>query len=124
MRLQEAKQSANNAIAVTELWFGFRQPLQSHQVRGLDQETAIEFCQRRYEMRGNLRMVEPKTEMKKRTKRSPDLADAAVVLAELFRQRGGLSAPQTTGAQRAQEQWQDLAKKFDLAANEKAYLVS
>jgi hypothetical protein len=35
----------------------------------------VEFCQRRYEMQGNLRMVESKTDMKARIRRSPDYMD-------------------------------------------------
>jgi hypothetical protein len=72
---------------VTELWFGFRNFVTSNQIRGLDDETAGEFCRRWWEMRGNLIMVETKAKMKERTRRSPDLADATAVLIELFRQR-------------------------------------
>jgi hypothetical protein len=85
---------------VTELWFQFRLLVQNGQIRGLDTETASEFCRRWWEMRGNYIMVEPKAKMKERTRKSPDLADAAVVLSELFRdrmnilRRSGISAPQ------------------------------
>jgi len=72
---------------VTELWFQFRILVQNGQVRGLDVETASEFCRRWWEMRGPFIMVEPKAKMKERTRKSPDLADAAVVLSELFRDR-------------------------------------
>ena len=54
------------------------------QIRGLDEETAVEFCQRRWKMVGRLMQVETKAEMKERTRRSPDFADATVVLTELF----------------------------------------
>ena len=53
----------------------------------------MEFCQRWYDMRGNLRIVESKKIMKGRTK-SPDLADAVVVLAELFRRKGMIQGDQ------------------------------
>lgn len=72
---------------VTELWYGFRNLVFNGQIRGLDDETATEFCRRYWEMRGNLMMVEPKSKMKERTRKSPDLADATVVLVEMFRQR-------------------------------------
>jgi hypothetical protein len=76
---------------VTELWYQSRVMLQNGQIRGLDQETALEFCQRLYDNRGNMKIVETKAEMKKRTKRSPDLADAAVVVIEMFRQKESLT---------------------------------
>jgi hypothetical protein len=69
---------------VTQLWFQFRTLLMNGQIRGLDDDTAIEFCQRRWRMVGRLMQAEPKSEMKERTRRSPDDADAVVVLSELF----------------------------------------
>lgn len=100
---------------VTELWYEFRRYVMHGQMRGLDQETAVEFCQRQHEMRGNLIMVESKKEMKLRTKKSPDLADAAVVLAELFRQRFDLRA-ETTETQAASpiDLWRELAERYNV----------
>jgi hypothetical protein len=69
---------------VTQLWFQFRTLMMNGQIRGLDDETAMEFCQRRFKFVGRLTQVEPKSEMKERTRRSPDQADAVVVLSELF----------------------------------------
>jgi hypothetical protein len=75
---------------VTELWFGFRVLLQAEQIRGLDEETATEFCRRWYDMKGSYLALETKSKMKERTRKSPDLADAAVILTELFMQRDHL----------------------------------
>jgi hypothetical protein len=72
---------------VTELWHSFRNFVTDGLIRGLDDETATEFCRRYWEFRGNLIVVESKKDMKERTRRSPDLADATVVLCEMFRQR-------------------------------------
>lgn len=99
---------------VTELWYGFRNLVMNGQVRGLDQATAVEFCQRFYEMRGNLRMVESKTQMKLRTKRSPDLADSCVVLTELFRTRVDLSVEGEPTEHEPNERWLRLAKKYNV----------
>ncbi len=97
---------------VTELWYQSRVMLQNGQIRGLDNATAIEFCQRLYDNRGNMKIVESKTEMKKRTKRSPDLADAVVVLLELFRQKESLTlAGGTTPS--ADESWTKFVRKND-----------
>jgi hypothetical protein len=75
---------------VTELWFFFRLLVQGEQVKGLDQESAREFCRRHYEMKGAYISIETKAKMKERTRMSPDLADNIVIGAELFRQRGAL----------------------------------
>lgn len=106
---------------VTELWYTFRTMVQAGMIRGLDNETAIEFCQRIYQMRGNLKMLESKTEMKKRTKKSPDLADCTVVLTELFRQTQHLGS---TGE--AHTQTDDMWQKYVQANStydESSYLV-
>ncbi len=68
---------------VTELWFYFRLLLLNEQIRGLDSDTAVEFCRRWWSMRGSLISIETKAKMKDRTRRSPDLADAAVVLTQV-----------------------------------------
>jgi hypothetical protein len=65
---------------VTELWYSFRVMLMLGQIRGIDPETASEFCNRQYTFE-NLTCVESKKEMKARARmRSPDCADAACVL--------------------------------------------
>src|SRR5262249_46167022 len=71
-------------------WFFFRLLVQNNQIRGLDEETATEFCRRWYDMKGPYISIETKAKMKDRTRKSPDLADNVVIGAELFRQRGGL----------------------------------
>lgn len=76
---------------VTELWFSVRVMAQNQQVYGMDKDTAIEFCKRLWEMRGNLIKVESKVDMKARVGRSPDLADTGAMACELFRQIEGLS---------------------------------
>lgn len=72
---------------VTQLWLDFRTLVQAGQIRNLDNETAQEFCKRFYDMRGNLMRVETKSEMKARTGKSPDDADAVVVLTAMFKKR-------------------------------------
>lgn len=76
---------------VTELWFLFRLLLLNEQIRGLDYDTATEFCRRWWEMRGNYISLETKKKMKERTRRSPDLADNAVIMTNLCNARCGLS---------------------------------
>lgn len=106
---------------VTELWYQFRVMLQNGQLRGLDQETAVEFCQRLYQNRGNLKMVETKSDMKKRAKRSPDLADAAVIVTELFRQKEGMTLAGGS-APTVDDSWRRFVKRND-TYDPSAYLV-
>jgi hypothetical protein len=106
---------------VTALWYGFRTGVQNDHVRDLDNDTCIEFCQRLYVMRGNMKQVETKAEMKRRTKKSPDLSDNAVVGWELFRRKVSLS---DIGEAMPSEDdsWRKFVKRND-TADENAYLV-
>lgn len=106
---------------VTELWYQFRVMLQNGQIRGLDLNTAVEFCQRLYVMVGNLKKVESKKEMKLRTKKSPDDADAVVVVTELFRQKEHLSIGGDS-PHSVDNSWANFLKKNDTYDPE-AYLV-
>jgi len=73
---------------VTELWYQARELQMSGQLRGLDPETAVEFCSRRYDDDKRKVVLETKDEYKKRHGRSPDLADAVVFALEAARQLG------------------------------------
>jgi hypothetical protein len=101
---------------VTELWFRYRTRVRNGQVRGLDKATLLEFCQRYYEDRGNnILSVETKRDMKERTRRSPDLADNAVLAEELFRVRGIMKNPnREDDFPDPNERWRRLAKKYNV----------
>ena len=80
---------------VSELWFATKELMRTGQVRGVSKELAREMCERKYstDKGSGVRLrIEPKTEMKDRTGKSPDVADAAFILVELGRQRHGLTA--------------------------------
>jgi hypothetical protein len=83
---------------VTFLWFFFRLLVQNEQIKGLDDETATEFCRRWYKMQGPYISIETKDVMKERTRFSPDLADNAVIMARLFSKRAGLSLTKVAGS--------------------------
>jgi len=99
---------------VTELWFSFRLLVQSNQVRGLDEETATEFCRRWYDMKGPYISIETKAKMKERTRKSPDLADNAVIGAELFRTRGLLRYKKVALDETHSSQWAKFQKKRNI----------
>lgn len=65
---------------VTELWFNVRYIVESQQFRGMTEEACGEFSQREWKMTaGNKIEIESKEEMKIKTGRSPDLADAIAI---------------------------------------------
>jgi len=74
---------------VTELWFSVRLAVESRQFRGMTEECCNEFCQREWKLvSGNRIEIETKEEMKIKTGRSPDLADAVAVGLFGARKRG------------------------------------
>jgi hypothetical protein len=65
---------------VTELWFSVRYAVEAGQFRGMTEDACTEFSQREWKMvSGNRIEVEAKDEMKVKTGRSPDLADAVAI---------------------------------------------
>lgn len=74
---------------VTELWFNVRYIIEANQFRGMTQDVMMEFCAREWKRVGaNKIEVESKEELKKKTGRSPDLADALAIGVHGARQRG------------------------------------
>lgn len=104
---------------VTELWYRFKEILIDDRIRGLDWDTAKQFCQRFYIMRGNLKQLETKRDMKVRSKKSPDEADASVVVTEVLRRTMNLTSIPVVQGDSA---WRRFQKKNDINS-EDAYLV-
>lgn len=99
---------------VTELWFFFRLLVQNEQIRGLDDDSAMEFCRRWYEMKGPYISLETKAKMKERTRKSPDLADNAVIMAELFKLRAGLRLTKVAAETQGETGWARFQRKRSL----------
>lgn len=100
---------------VTELWFFFRLILLNEQIRGLDPESAVEFCRRWWTMRGAYISLETKAKMKDRTRRSPDIADADVVTAQVAAARCKLSPNEISSSEeRPDTPWKRFLKKRNL----------
>ncbi len=94
---------------VTELWYSVRYVVEARQFRGMREDACSEFSQREWKMvSGNRIEVETKEEMKVKTGRSPDLADAIAVGVLGARRRGfhikrlGNPSPHAKS-----EQWKD-----------------
>lgn len=96
---------------VAELWFSFRTSVMLGQVRGLDPDTALEFCSRLFVVENKI-VLETKAEMKARAgARSPDLADAAAILLNTVQRRGGLGMALSMTAQRKAKEWWELSEE-------------
>lgn len=106
---------------VTELWYESREFANAGQIQGLDDDTAQELCSRLYDLKSNKISVETKKEMKVRFGRSPDLADAFVVMVELVRRKGGIPGGKADTKQA--EDWIEQCKKHDVASDPSNYLV-
>ncbi len=83
---------------VTMLWYVLRRFIEGEQVRGLtDAGTITELTSRDKIMKGGKTHVVPKREMKLTKNRSPDKADAAVIVGEFLRRKGVVPAGNTGG---------------------------
>lgn len=105
---------------ITELWFSVRLVIEANQFRGLSKEAMWEFSSREWKMvSGNRIEVESKEEMKVKTGRSPDIADAIAVGMFGARQRGfkiqrlGTAEPRRRGGR----DWRDDLRKKAADAN-------
>jgi hypothetical protein len=95
---------------VTELWFSVREWVIREQVKGMDTETIIEFCQRMFDDEKRRIVVERKVNMKARIGQSPDLADAAALIIELARQLG---TGHLKKDRESDKEWSALSLKYD-----------
>lgn len=102
------------ANRVTELWFAMRAVLMAGQLRGLDASTAVEFCARLFTDKSKIKL-ERKDEMKLRMNgKSPDNADAVVVLMDTIKNRGGLGAAVSRARKSIDKAWSNLVAEFAL----------
>ena len=80
---------------VSEIWFGAKELMRTGQIKGISTSLARELCARTYETQKGSSMrlkAEPKPDMKMRIGKSPDEADAALMLVALCRVKFGFGA--------------------------------
>jgi hypothetical protein len=102
---------------VTQLWYDVRMTVESKQFRGLTKDAMWEFCSREFKkVSGNRIELETKVEMKAKSGRSPDLADAVAVGVYGARKRGFIiSKLGALRPDRGMEKWkQELRDKSKL----------
>ena len=105
---------------VSEIWFVGREYMQSGQIKGISPPLARELCARSYvtKQKGKIQ-VETKAEMKKRTGKSPDIGDSALIGLEVARRRLGMSSSARAasvpenGTHGINRRMKNMAIKFD-----------
>lgn len=113
------------ASRVTEIWYSAKEPMRTGQIKGLCPEVIQELCMRKQTNEKHLQLrikIESKMEMKQHTDKSPDIADAAMGLSELCRERLGFSSALAVRRQHPQEftkPFKKLFNKFDAFAEAK-----
>lgn len=119
----EDSKPANEAYdrLVTELWYSFRVFVEAGMIRGLDPQTAMEFCARKFYIKAKKISVETKPEMKLRGAMSPDLADCVVCGIHLLRERGINATVQTTVKQENTRDWDRKVIEGDIDSWEGNY---
>lgn len=106
---------------VTELWYSFRVFVEAGMIRGLDPETAMEFCARKFIIKGKKISVETKADMKLRGAMSPDLADCLVTGIHLLRERGINATVMSDVKEQNIGDWDAKMRKHDLDGSENLY---
>lgn len=98
---------------ITELWYSVRLIVESGQFRGMTEDACTEFCQREWKtVAGNKIEVESKVEMKEKSGRSPDLADAVAIGCWGARVRGFIiKRAASPDRYKAGPDWRDEVKK-------------
>lgn len=88
---------------ITELYANFVEFVLADMIRGLDAETAKEFCQREFEIKGKKISVQTKRELKAHGYPSPDFADNAILGTILMREKGIWPSIKTPVKERAND---------------------
>ncbi len=99
---------------ITELWFNVRMAVETGQFRGMTDDVCEEFSVREWRIVGNNKIqVEPKEDMKMKTGRSPDLADAvAMGIHGAIRRGFRLQKLRAVMGKRADDWRKEVQKKF------------
>ena len=101
---------------VTQLWVQPKAMVRAGQIKGLPTELVDELCQRKWHARnhtGSVTCVEEKPEMKKRTGKSPDLADTFCILVEVAILNGFLDVAEIRrDDRRINREWKGSVKKI------------
>lgn len=109
---------------VTELWHSVKLFGQAGQIRGMDMEAANEFSQRMLADCNTPVRVESKIDMKGRTGKSPDYADAAACAIAYVIEREGVLPGAGEALPELDVSKDQLFKNYDIDGDERNYLTS
>lgn len=101
---------------MSEIWYMGAELIRSGQLRGVSPALARELCSRNYETTdgGKKIRVEAKREYISRVGKSPDLADAAMIMLDVARQRFGFAgAERFDGSRERQNTWKQKLTRLD-----------
>ena len=89
---------------VTELYFSIREFVEADLIRGMDAEnTALQLCNRKHEMKNKLKSLEKKRDMKDRGQPSPNDSDCLAFYIDMLRYKGINASVQTPVKTQAQK---------------------
>ena len=108
------------------LWTRYEDPLPLFdEIRGLDDDTCIEFATRTFEIKGTGQgkrfSVETKADFKARGNKSPDLMDNAALAVDLLRRRHIAPTFADSPTKLQHDNWSDLVRHFDLDNSKRTY---
>lgn len=103
---------------VSELWYVGKELVRTGQLKGLMPDMVKEVVARTYKEVNGVVQVEPKDDMKIRTKKSPDIADAGFLCVHMARMRHGLSSTETAAKRPVVSRTVSLFPTIDLNARQ------
>jgi len=110
---------------ISELLFSFSEFVKADMVRGLDDDTCIEFATRTFELKGSGQgkrfSVETKADFKARGNRSPDLMDCSAMAVDLLRRRHIAPTFSDSAVKLKHDSWEQLVRHFDLDSPKRTY---
>ncbi len=103
---------------VTELYFSIREFVEADMIRGMDLEyTALQVCNRKFEIKSKKKSLETKRDMKGRGQPSPNDADCLAFYIDMLRNKGVNASVQTPIKSKArkeqQQEWESQEPSED-----------
>lgn len=99
---------------VTELWFSIREYIQAGLIRGMDDATAIQLCQRKWDYKGKKKSIQKKDELPG----SPNEADSLACAVELLRRKGVHASVKTEVKNKSNDALEREVREQDFDAGE------
>jgi len=102
---------------VSELWFSIREYIQAGLIRGMDDTTAIQLCQRKWDYKGKKKSIQKKDELPG----SPNEADSLACAVELLRRKGVHASVKTEVKRQSNDALEREVREQDFDASPDCY---